>query len=365
MTVLGPNDLKTWAVPTYWDSAYLSEIRLASGETYEEFLNDVTRALAMQNAALLQDPLLSSLVSVTTEVATEYPTGVSNGFAEATEYSQPDAKRASTTGHMLPLIPYDRKFEWTFLSMKNARRVQLDADISSGMADVRSLYAQKILNRLFKSTYDSVASGRSMPVADGGTADSGYVPINAPDRATAFAYTHTHLGCLAGITQANLETQVAHLWEHGYDAPYDLVIAQADVSSWTDVTSVTGFVPMRNAGIDYGASETLAQAAPGIIGVIETSAYGPVRVRANARIPTAYWAVYKSYGPMDQRNPLVIRYNPDFGIGAVLLAGDHIRKYPLESAIMWSELGVGVHDRVAAALCYNTTPGSYTSPTIS
>ena len=103
MAILGINDLKQWALPTYWDASYLSKLKLASGETYETWLNDVASALAEQNAQLLNDPLIGSLISVTSDVAVEYPVGVSNGFEDHTEYGRPDAQRATTTGHMLEL----------------------------------------------------------------------------------------------------------------------------------------------------------------------------------------------------------------------------------------------------------------------
>jgi hypothetical protein len=363
MATLGPNDLKQYALPSNWDATYLTKIALESGETYDQLINDIASALSVQNGQLMTQPTIASLASPTSEMIVEYPNGVSNGFVAATEYGVPDAKRATVTGHMLPLLPFDRKFEWTWMFLQKARRSQIDNDIASGMADLRNLFHKAVLTRLFKSTYDAVASGKSAPIADGGTADSTYVPPMVPDRATAFAYTHTHLGRLDGITQTNLETGVAHVWEHGYDAPFDLLVAQADVGSWRNTTNVTGFVANRLPLISYGDSETLANAGPEFIGVIETQ-YGPVRVRASARIPTKYWAVYKSFGSSDARNPLLVRYNPRYGVGAVLLAGDHIRQYPLENAMLYTEMGVGVNDRVAAYICYNHTTGSYTDPTI-
>ncbi len=366
MATLGPNDLKQFALPSYWDASYISKYQLASGETYEQFIADVTAALAMQNAALLTDPLISGLISVTTEMMLEYRCGVSNGFGVATEYGRPDAPRGTTTGHMLPLISYDRAFAWTWMFLQKARRSQLDADIASGMADLRNIWHKTILTRLFKSTYDAVgSSGRSVPFADGGTADSSYIPPSVPDRSSDFAYTHNHYAALNGITQANLETALKNLWEHGHDAPYDLLIPALDISSWTDTTNVTGWVPKAQSLIRYGVTQDLAQVADTYIGAIETD-YGPVQVRMNARIPTAYWAVYKSYGANDQRNPLKVRYNSRYGIGAVLLAGDHIREYPLENAILFSEFGVGVgEDRTAAVVIENSGDGTYTTPTIS
>jgi hypothetical protein len=111
-------------------------------------------------------------------------------------------------------------------------------------------------------------------------------------------------------------------------------------------------------------TQDLAQVADTYIGAVETD-YGPVQMRMNARIPTAYWAVYKSYGNLDQRNPLRVRFNPRYGIGAILLAGDHIREYPLENAIGFTEFGVGVSDRTTAVLTENSGDGTYTTPTIS
>lgn len=366
MGTLGPNDLKQYALPSTWDAAELSKVRLQSGETYEQFINDVTAALALANAELLRDSLLGGLISTTTDMVLEYRSGVSNGFEVATEYGRPDAKRAATTGHMLPLTEYDRALGWTWMFLRKARRAQLDADIASAIADVKNLWAQKILNRLFDSDAETVgSSGSSVPFADGGSADSNYVPPPVPDRGGTFTSSHSHYLRLDGITQANLETAVKHLWEHGHNAPYELLVAQADIGSWTDTTSVTGYIPRPDPLLRYGSTQDLANVTEDYLGAVETD-YGACRLRANGRIPTKYWAVYKSAGLLDQRNPLRVRYNPRMGIGAVLLAGDHIREYPLENAIMWFEFGVGVgEDRTAAVLVYNHTSGNYTDPTIS
>jgi hypothetical protein len=365
MTVLAPNDMKQYALPGTFDAAYLAKLSLQSGETYEQLLADITSALSIQNAAILANPLLASLMSETTEATLEYAVGVSNGFEDHTEYALPDAKRANVAGTMIPLLEKDRALKWTWDFLKKARRSQIDADISSAMADLVNLYEQMALARLFKSTYDGVgSSGKAMPVADGGTADSTYIPINHPDRASAFSYTHNHVGAANGITQAILEAGVAHLWEHGHDAPYDLLISQADVASWANTTNVTGWIKKADGLIRYGNQTDLAQVANDYIAVIETSVYGPVRVRACARIPTAFWSVYKSYGPLDQRNPLILRENPKYGAGAILLAGDHIRQFPFENCLLYAELGFAVADRVGAYICKNTS-GSWSEPTIS
>jgi hypothetical protein len=365
MATLGPNDLKQWALPAGWDAARLENLRLADGETYERLINDISAALAMANGSLMSDPIIGSLITINPDMTVEYRTGVSNGFEDHTEYTQPDAKRAAATGHMLEPVSKDRALGWTWDFLRKARRSQIDNDIASAFQDLKDVWQKTLLHRLFKSTKTTVgAAGFSAPVADGGTADSTYIPYNLPERATAFASSHTHLQRLDGITQANLETCVAHLWEHGFDAPFDLLVAQADLGSWSNATSVTGWVKRADGLIRYGTQTDLAAVDPSYIGVIETSTYGPVRVRASARIPTKYYAVYKSWGAGDARNVLRVAPSPNFGLGAVLLAGDHIRQYPLEYAILFLEFFQGIQDRASAVLCYNHTSASYVIPTI-
>lgn len=366
MATLGPNDLKQYALPTYWDAAEVEKVRLQSGETYAQYIADVSQALAAVNAGLLSAEPYAGMISTTTDMIMEYPIGTSNGFQVATEYGRPDAKRGATTGHMLPLISYDRGLGWTWMFLQKARRAQLDADIAAAITDVRNKYEQLLLTRLFKSTYDAIGtSGRSMPIADGGTADSTYCPPHVPNReSSTFSTSHTHLGRQDGITQTTLEVGVAHVWEHGFDGPFELLVSLADLGSWTNTTNVTGYVPRPDPLIQYGTTQDVARVGSDVFGVINTD-YGACRLRASARIPTKYWAVFKSFGASDARNPLVLRYNPKFGIGAVLLSGDHIREYPLENAIMWMEMGVGIRDRVSAYICYNHDDNAYTDPTIS
>jgi len=355
--------MKAYALPTYWDAATLTQFRLRSGETYEQLLNEAITALSIVNGQLLSDPLYSSLMSVTDELAIEYPIGTTNAMEVHGEYSRPDPQRGKTTGHMLELGEYDYQLSWTWDALRKARMIQITNDVSIAAKAVKDNFQKRLLTRLFKSTYTSVGSGRSMPLADGGTADSAYVPPhNAEREATAFAYTHDHIIPLSGITQAHLETAIALVWEHGADAPFDLLVAQADIASWTNTTSVTGYVKPASGLIRYGATTDLATVGEGINGVIETD-YGVVRLRASARVPTGFWSVYKSYGPQDSRNPMAVRYDPQFGAGCLLLRGDHIREYPLENAIVFHAFGASIANRVGAVVVKNHAD-TWADPTI-
>lgn len=362
--MLGWNDLKQFAIPATWDAGEITRFRLVDGTNYDAWLNDVAQGLAMVNGELVGDPLIGGLVSVTDEMMVEYRTGTTTGFQVASEYSRPDPQRGATTGHMLPLIPFDRQMGWTWMMLRKARRAQLDADIAAAMSDVRDLWHRRVLTRFFQSAADTVGgTGVSAPFADGGTADTNYVPIAVPERGGTFNNTHQHYLFLDGINQANVETAVAHLWEHGHDPVYEMLVSYADLAAWTNTTNVTGYVPKGSSLIAYGNQVDLALVDPSFQGVIDTE-LGTLRMRTNGRIPTGYWGIYRAFGPGDLRNPLRVRVS-EYGVGAVLLAGDHIRNHPLENAIMFSEFGVGIgEDRTAAVLVRND-PAAYADPTIS
>ncbi len=361
-SVFGPNDLKQWALPVGWDAGRLAQIQLASGETYETLVRDINDAMGIANRALLADPLYASLISLSDERAIEYSSGVVNGFEDHTEYGKPGGKRGRTTGHMAEPVDMDRATSWTKDFLERARRFQIDNDIASIAADLKNAWEQKILSRLVKNTYTAVGSGKSMPLADGGTADSTFVPEPVPARAAAFAYTHQHYNRLDGISQANLETTIAHLWEHGVDGPFDLLIAQADIASWSNTSNVGGFVKRADSLIKYGVQTDLATVDTSYIGVIETSTYGPVRVRSTARIPTAYYLAYKSFGPLDGRNVLRV-IPPAAGLGAEMEFGKAPVYYPLEDVFFRFRFELAVQNRVAAVMV--KTGGAYSIPTIS
>lgn len=368
-TLVGPNDLKNVSLPALIDATALRNYALRDGTTFDQIVADVDDALQITHDSVMGSPL-ANLFYVTEERAVEYRIGTSSGFEDHTEHTGPDAQRGDTTGHMLPLAKKDRKLAWTEDFLENARRPKIDADIAAVAQDYRDMWEKALLTRLFKATadtgkaYDLGSGGSSVPFADGGTADANYVPVPNSSRASAFSSSHTHFLRLNGITQANLETAVDHLWEHGADAPYDLLVAGADVASWENTTNVTGYLPTRQDLVIYGQNVSLANVADYYLGIITTKR-GPVRLWASARVPTGYWSVYKTYGPDDARNPLWVVRDPIYP-NFVKLVVKNVGKYPLEGAVAVAKFGVGVGDnRVSAVLVYNNSSGSYATPTIS
>lgn len=374
MATIGFSDLKDTALPALWDADLIQRVRLAQGASFESLVADIRAGLTAVNRSLLTMPHYSELFSVTTDVEIEYPIGVSAGFEVATEYSVPDPRRGKTTGHMLPIEKYDRSLGWTMMYLREARAMKLQADIRSAITDAPILWQQKLLTRFFLSTGNTVGTVAlaDNPFADGGTANSTWVPLPSPEGET-FAYTHSHLIGYSNsavtqntIDQSAVEACLEHLQEHGHKAPYDAIVSRTDLSSWANTASVTGWKPINWAGIMYHASAVERAALSDIedfVGYIETD-YGVVRVWSTPRLPTLHAGFYKAYGKGDPRNPLRVRYAATVGFGFNYVPGIWVNS-PMDLALMYAQFGVGVGEDRTNGVLLDVAASSYTSPTIS
>jgi hypothetical protein len=368
----GIQDLKNVALPSAWDGNELSRLRLRDGTTYGSLVADIDAALSVVNGSL-NSGYLGRLLSLTTEPNIEYRSGGTNGFEDETEQTQPDSQHAETTGHMLPLLKKDRGMKWTESYLEEARRASIDAGISAMVEDAVNIYEKSIWTRFFKMEEETGkskglgATGYSVPFADGGNGTIAYIPTPRPDRLiNPFTTAHNHFLRLDGITQANLEIAVGHLWEHGMDAPYDLIVSLADLGAWQNTTNVTGFKPKADSIVQYGGLDDLALVESEIYQGAVLTKYGSCRLYANARIPSGYWGVTKSFGQNDMRNPLKVRYDDFYGSFGVKLVTSNVSLYPFTGAIAKFRFGVGIGEsRVGGVLVKNDVAGDYATPTIS
>ncbi len=139
--LLGIADMKQFAIPVGWDAGELAKFQFAgTGTTYDQVITDIVTALSIVNSGLLNDPLYGAMLSVTTEMTVEYRDGTANGMNERTEYGEPDARRGTTIGHMLPLKSFDRKLGWTYDFLRKARPIQLEADIADFQEQIDKLH---------------------------------------------------------------------------------------------------------------------------------------------------------------------------------------------------------------------------------
>jgi len=372
MAVIGFGDLKQLTLPALWDEDYLKKLELEDGTTLAAMAAEADAALRLVTAEMTSDPHYSGLFAADDEAALEYAIGGSNSWSEASEYTAPDARREKTSGHMLPIKPYDYGLGWTQMFLRKARAATLRAAIQGMISNARNKWQQVMLTRLFSKAVNAIGSTNSdVPFADGGTADATYVPLPSPQGET-FLYTHNHfLGySTSGITQSTLDQSavnvaIEHLQEHGSDGPWDLVGARDDASEWSNTENVTGWKPPMFAGIAYQGSaveRALVSDVASYFGFIECD-YGIVRVWLTPRVPSDNFSVYKTFGPGDMRNPLRMRFNAKTGFGFMMVPGQYVND-PVNLLAGYAEFGVGVGPNRVAAVCVDVGASTYTDPTI-
>ena len=154
---IGRRDTSHLVMLTGWDATELQNFTLQDGTTYAQVAASMSAALGALNAEFSSD-FYAGMYSLTDQPDVEYRVGSSNGFEVHTEYGRPDARRAATEGHMLPLVPYDRMLGWTWDYLRDARMEQIDADIADGIKDARDERRKKILTRVLKRGDDSGAA---------------------------------------------------------------------------------------------------------------------------------------------------------------------------------------------------------------
>lgn len=361
MATAGPRATSELVMLSGWDATELEKFRLADDTPYSTVVSRMNTAINALNAELSNDPFWSGLVSFTDQPELEYRQGTSNGMELHTEYGRPDAARADTTGHMLPLLAWDRRLAWTWDYLRRARMPQIEADIADAIKDVRDRWRLQILGRILKRTDDSGAlkglgtAGYSPGFAT--TAGSTNVDFVPPAYGgTVFTSTHEHYVAIAGgaFTAAVFTDAKDELKEHGHVAPFDFLIGPSDRAT---VAALTGFVGTRSQLIAYGSTADLAAdsgmptAGVDLIGVMVDD----FRVWEVRGMPQYYGFAYKSYGPRSQRNPLIVRVTKGTSAPRVQVfpdpnAGSPLS--PLQNMMLFVEFGVGVNDRTAGTPRY-------------
>ncbi|MCU0464182.1 MAG: hypothetical protein MUF38_06395 [Anaerolineae bacterium] len=367
-TLLGPGDMKQFALPLGWDAGELLKHQLADGTTFERITNDIVAALRLKYQELSNDPIYGGMIHVTDELGKEYRDGDSTaGMSERTEYTTADPKRGKTIGHMYPLRSYDRSMQWTWDFFRKARQAQIDADLQRALYDVEDNWQKRILTRFFSNAENQLATGGGydVPFVKG----TGSVPFTPPAyMGQTFTSSHSHFdrktddsdGRIAALTEG-----YEHLAEHGINGPLVALVPYADKA---DYIALPGFVrPDRGFQYVQAASTealTLARFEEQFFGLFETN-LGVVQLHACRRLPTNYLGMYRSYGRNATNNPLAVRYAPDLGAAPLLMRGEkQIKAFPLENVTLIHEFGVGVEERLNGYACRFDASGNYNSPTI-
>lgn len=357
---LGPRDQSSLVMLTGWDATALKNFELEDGTMIGAVVAQLNAALGALNQELAGG-VWGGAVSFTDQPDVEYRVGASNGFGVHTEYGRPDAKRADTEGHMLPLISYDRGMGWTWDYLRDARASQIQADIADAIKDARDIYRQKILGRALQRGDDSgeakgLGTGGYSPgfATDEGSTSVDFVPVTVGG--TTFDNTHEHYVGIAGgaFTNAVFSDAKDELREHGHEPPFEFWAGPSDE---TTIRGLTDFTPVADNLVAYGQNTSLSTLDN--MGDMNGSYYigtaHDFAIRIVRGVPQYYGFGFKSYGQRSQRNPFGIRLKKGESIPRVIAMTDPRNgsgAHPLQYLMLLLEFGVGVKDRTNGTARY-------------
>lgn len=365
MAILGFAGLAQNALPDLWDAATIEKVKLEGGKALDDVLGEANTALAAVGAEFLGHPQYAGLFAVQNTPEVKYNSGTNVGVEEIVDYAIPNPHRGQTRGHTLPLRNWGAALGWTMLGLPERDMMDIENDISLAVGGARDSFQKRALRRFFRMEGEAVGATAlaSAPFADGGTADASYIPPTSKAGNT-FAATHDHFVRVAALSTTNIDAHILSLSEHGHEAPFTIIIPEVDAGSWSALAS---WVPPSYEGIVYA---TDADRAAGLSDVmtfqgIYKSPHGPAWVWKTPRLPTAYYGIYKSYGPGDPRNPLRMRVMKSYGFGFKIVPGTFVNR-PNEYAFYLAKYDFGVGaDRTNGVCALVAGSGDYVTPTIS
>lgn len=363
MAILGYAQLANDGLLPNWDKDEMNRVKLAENASFMDILEEADAAVQEASQAFIDDPRWAGLLAVQDTAEVEYGTGNVGGVKELTESGIPDPRRGQTAGHQIGLKDWGDGLGWTMFGLRDRRRSQLDADIKVAVDSVTAHMQWRTLTAFFRMEAVVLGTGKTVPFADGGTADSTFVPMTSPE-GVIFQSTHDHFIRQAALNDANVNTVINHLWEHGHRGLYDIVASSLDTSTWQ---GLTGFRKPTWTDLNYQQSiEVRAAVADNdlFIGYFEGEK-GIARIWISGRVPTNYWGIYKNYGALDPRNPLRARIAPVDGFGFKIMPGQFVNA-PNHVAVFHArhEMAVG-QDRTNGVCVYVAGSGDYITPTIS
>lgn len=349
-------DTKYIDLPANIDAAYLRGLTTARGVSFATVLQQLDARLAALNSVV--DPLVASLISFTTEADTDGTTPTVFTLEEENEYGLPRPELAEPRRHMIPLRRYAKSLGFTEDGLEQMTLATLLNQFDS-MAETFVRGGRiKVLERLFSDAevrVDRNTTAVSPGFAGSGTGENAFTGTYPDGTALPGGYTHYYRDEAADL--AVVIKAARDRLKKWYPAPYDLIASQTQIDL---IAALPDFVRAESDLILRAQGTAAANvSAEQYIGVYDRD----IRVMhgLNELGTEPNIAIFKTFGNLNAQNPLVWRYDPDFGRGAVIRSRS---LYPLDQAVIRQRFGVGVNNRTAAALISIAASGSYTAPVI-
>lgn len=350
----GVIDTRYVDLPVGVDESYLASLQTRSGLELTDLVREVDAAMGRINRGT--HPLVAALAMTTTEVVAGRRRTDRKVVQRGGEYTVARNQYSSVVGHMLPIFESELSIGFTEDGLHKISLQRFREELDDIVVAWERAFLTESLARLTSPTsipvdQNTIALSPGFAGSDG--AFTGVYPNGA---ATPGGYTHYAVSTPANLDTA-LETYVNRLamWQPG---PFDLIATESALAL---IKASPKFVPAGSALIrpGIGTAEAVVDAA------VYVGVWGD-RVRVRHAVQELgndeHIVLFKTYGAFNPRNPLAIRYDPQQGLGVITRSRT---MFPLADAITKLDYGIGVANRVAAALLYvDASAGSYVEPVI-
>lgn len=340
----------------------------------EDLLYEHIRDLLDAHNEMTQDLVADFVEPTTQRVARFGANGVEGEMIEVDEYGTADVQKVSVTGYDIgwPLRAYQYSIGWTrrYFLLKTPADIAQDF-IAAQTADIKNLKTQ-VLRALFRATnysfIDRFVDSITLPVKALQNADSSAIPVDQYGNSFDGS-THTHLVGVAdtSLAASDISALVDNVVEHGVNGGEVIIyINQAQEAAVRAFTSnFDGFqAPMLSPGpgstadvVDGGRKDNPYQIDDKPIGIWD----GFVTVWVKPWMPANYIvALLVGDGQRGEVLRMRTRATQGFGRFNILFEDEN---YPMRGQWMEREFGVGVWNRLGAAILY-TGGETYTQPSI-
>lgn len=304
---------------------------------------------------------MSTLVEITTDRQRKAGGNSTMQMEDVDEFGRVDAQKVGAGENLgFPLRMYAIALQWTRKYFLTATTAELAAQVEAARtADVLNVQ-KRIKQALFLSTNytftDRLTDEIDLAVKRLANADSFSIPIG-PNGESFTASSHTHyLARVGTLAASDITAVITTVAEHYNSGQVMLYINQAQEAAVRGFTS--NFTPYIDARIVVGSGSTVAAG-----NLDQTNVYNrAIGIFDQAEVQVKPWvpANYMLAWHTGSRKPLAWRERSPGSSGFGLDYDNE--QYPLRAQQMGREFGVGVQNRVGAAVLY-TGGTSYVDPT--
>jgi hypothetical protein len=310
--------------------------------------------------ALLMDAM-NDFVETTEDRQRRYGGGSIGFMDEVDQFGRADASKLAqgvTVG--FPLRKFQKTLQWTRDYFEVTTGAEFMGQVDAMLAEDAATVQRQIKRALFTPTNatfnDVLVDNVALSVKALVNADSAEIPPG-PNGEAFVGASHTHYLFSAAWNAAAADALIATVVEHfGSGTP----VLEINAAQETLTRAFTGFAAVVDARIISANTATIARGDLDVVNFNNRmiGVYGGAEVWVkSARVPANYQVAWMR--GVTQK-PLVMRRR-NAARGALRLVADN-ENYPLRAQTREREYGIGVYNRVAAAVNFSNG-GSYPTPT--